>query len=144
MRSVLCAPMARAVADPTEVGDQPMHEPNQKAQIKGGRATVVAVALLAGIGLGTTASGLGLSAFDILKSTTALTSPAQAQTRSQQAQLQSLPSPSMPVSIADVVERVGPAVVTVHVTHQASAQPQPGFPRGTPFDEFFRRFFEGQ
>jgi serine protease Do len=108
------------------------------------RVALAAVALMAAAGFGAVAE----SNLDILKSTTILTSPAYAQGQNRtgpQQQTQSLPSPAMPVSIADVVERVGPAVVTVHVTQTASAGPErmPGFPRGTPFDEFFRRFFEG-
>jgi len=70
---------------------------------------------------------------DQLRSTTALTSTAHAAT-------------PMPVDadsnvIADVVDRVGPAVVTVHVTQKADADQMDGMP--PPFEEFFRRFFEG-
>jgi serine protease Do len=51
-----------------------------------------------------------------------------------------LPAPAMPVQIADIVERVSPAVVTVHVSKSAESvdprQQTPGF------EEFFERFFD--
>jgi serine protease Do len=47
---------------------------------------------------------------------------------------------------ADLVERVGPAVVNIATTReQAQEQPDiplPQFPPGSPFEEFFRDFFE--
>ncbi len=46
---------------------------------------------------------------------------------------------------ADLVERVGPAVVNIATTReQAAAEevPLPQFPPGSPFEEFFRDFFE--
>ena len=50
-------------------------------------------------------------------------------------------------SFADVAERVSPAVVNVTVVSQAQSprmqfKGHPDLPEGTPFDEFFRRFFE--
>ncbi len=46
---------------------------------------------------------------------------------------------------ADLVERVGPAVVNISTTREQSAPqevPLPQFPPGSPFEEFFRDFFE--
>lgn len=50
-------------------------------------------------------------------------------------------------SFADVAERVSPAVVNVTVVSEAQSprmqfKGHPDLPEGTPFDEFFRRFFE--
>ncbi len=48
-------------------------------------------------------------------------------------------------SFADVVERVAPAVVNISSTREVSAGrdiPVPQFPPGSPFEEFFREFFE--
>jgi len=49
---------------------------------------------------------------------------------------------------ADVAERVSPSVVNISTTQKAKQRAQrsphgvpPNFPEGTPFDEFFRRFF---
>ena len=69
---------------------------------------------------------------------------------------QTAPSPDVgwqhgPASFSALVERVKPAVVNISTTGRANAaagigrgQPQmPGFPQGSPFDEFFRHFFEG-
>jgi serine protease Do len=55
-----------------------------------------------------------------------------------------LPLPAMPVRIADIVERVSPAVVTVHVAKLLeSASPGPNSRQGAPgFEEFFGRFFD--
>ncbi len=97
----------------------------------------IAVAVLMAFGAGAVAGG-NAPWMESLKSTTILTSPAYAQAAP-------LPSVAMaPVDIADIVARVSPAVVTVHVTERADSGPQAGSPDGTPFDEFFRRFFEGQ
>ena len=46
---------------------------------------------------------------------------------------------------ADLVERVGPAVVNISTTREQAAPeevPLPQFPPGSPFEEFFRDFFE--
>jgi len=54
---------------------------------------------------------------------------------------------AQPASFADVIERVEPAVVTITVSKEASAQPTfgmqggPGQMHPTPFDDFFGRFF---
>jgi serine protease Do len=46
---------------------------------------------------------------------------------------------------ADLVERVGPAVVNISTTREQAPRenvPLPQFPPGSPFEEFFRDFFE--
>jgi serine protease Do len=47
-------------------------------------------------------------------------------------------------ALADLIERVNPSVVTVFTTQNAPADAAPGmpfgFPEGSPFEEFFRRF----
>jgi len=53
-----------------------------------------------------------------------------------------------PVSFADVIAAVSPAVVNISVekltrTSFSGGQPSRGLPEGTPFDEFFGRFFNG-
>ncbi len=49
-----------------------------------------------------------------------------------------------PVSFADLVDRVTPAVVNISTTQEAKAErgnPRlPAFPQGSPFEEFFRQF----
>lgn len=47
-----------------------------------------------------------------------------------------------PESFADLVQKVGPSVVMITTSTVVSAptQPMPGFPEGSPFDEFFREF----
>ncbi len=54
-----------------------------------------------------------------------------------------------PASFADVVDRVKGAVVSVkvkieetNVSYDGDAQPMPNFPKGGPFDRFFRQFGE--
>ncbi len=53
--------------------------------------------------------------------------------------------PTMP-SFADVAERVAPAVVNVTVVSDTAEKPlrqgHPQLPEGSPFDEFFRKFYE--
>jgi serine protease Do len=72
---------------------------------------------------------LGLAGLLALAPTTP---PAQAQT--------------VPIEgFADLVERVGPAVVNISTTREQAAPqevPLPQFPPGSPFEEFFRDFFE--
>lgn len=99
--------------------------------------TGIALAVLMAFGAGVVANS-DAPWVETLRSTTILTSPAHAQASP------ALSQAMAPVNIADVVQRVGPAVVTIHVTQKAEAGPQAGLPDGTPFDEFFRRFFEGQ
>ena len=46
---------------------------------------------------------------------------------------------------ADVVAKVGPAVVNISTTKEAGRQeevPIPQFPPGSPFEEFFKEFFD--
>lgn len=54
--------------------------------------------------------------------------------------------PATTKSFADVVEMVSPAVVAISITKQAAASPASAFPhhggQGSPFDEFFGRFFD--
>ncbi len=50
----------------------------------------------------------------------------------------------LPPSFADVVERVAPAVVNISTTRRVQERlPRPQFPPGSPFEEFFRDFFDG-
>jgi len=49
----------------------------------------------------------------------------------------------LPPTFADVVERVAPAVVNISSHRQGGeGVPPPGFPPGSPFEEFFRDFFD--
>ncbi len=51
---------------------------------------------------------------------------------------------NLPPSFADVVERVAPAVVNISTTRRVRDRlPRPQFPPGSPFEEFFRDFFDG-
>lgn len=59
----------------------------------------------------------------------------------------SVPPGALP-DFADVAEKVSPSVVNISTTQKAKPRTQnsphgmpPNFPEGTPFDEFFRRFF---
>ncbi|MDX1593579.1 MAG: DegQ family serine endoprotease [Gammaproteobacteria bacterium] len=59
---------------------------------------------------------------------------------------QALPS-ARPSSFADLIERVGPAVVNIATERTpdvGGAAAPPGLPEGTPYREFFERFFGGQ
>jgi serine protease Do len=63
-----------------------------------------------------------------------------AQNLSQQAQ-----QVARPVGFADIVEKVKPAVISVRVKLEATAQPMANtdelpFPKGSPMEQFFRRF----
>jgi serine protease Do len=65
---------------------------------------------------------------------------AHAQNLSQQAQ-----QVARPVGFADIVEKVKPAVISVRVKLEATAQPMANtdelpFPKGSPMEQFFRRF----
>ena len=58
---------------------------------------------------------------------------------------------SAPVSFADLAERLSPAVVNISTTQKIPAQgqarrqvPMPQFPPGSPFEEFFKDFFDRQ
>ena len=52
----------------------------------------------------------------------------------------------MDQSFADLVENLSPAVVSIAsttiVTNNNSQNPMPQFPEGSPFDEFFKDYFE--
>ncbi len=50
-----------------------------------------------------------------------------------------------PVSFADLAERVSPAVVNITTTTTVAARTQDGprLPEGSPFEDFFRDFFDG-
>ncbi len=55
---------------------------------------------------------------------------------------------SIPGSFADLVEELIPTVVSIAsktiVKEQYQQQPRPRFPEGSPFDEFFKDFFDNQ
>jgi serine protease Do len=68
-------------------------------------------------------------------------------TAQDEAKPQTFAVPQGGASFADVVERVSPAVVNISVTKTMRSMPTlgRGMPRGgSPLDEFFGRFFEGQ
>ncbi len=46
-----------------------------------------------------------------------------------------------PPSFADLAERLLPTVVNISTTQEVKTAQGPGFPPGSPFDEFFRDFF---
>ena len=59
------------------------------------------------------------------------------------------PIPIGPASFADVAQKVKPAVVNISTTRKGAApggreHASPGFPPGSPFEEFFRRYFDRQ
>lgn len=89
---------------------------------------------LALTGLAVVGAGLTLGTSDKLRASTAMTTPVVA--------TQASPIPHMPVNIADVVERVSPAVVSVKVTH--SAGNSTNGVESAPFNEFFERFFDDE
>jgi serine protease Do len=102
-------------------------------------SAVSALALVGAVGLGMTHSG------------------ALAQLKAQQADSVQTPFGRAPLSFADIVERVKPAVVSIQVSNGAklASNPKGGAPRGTvpevpedsPFFEFFKRLppeFRGQ
>src|SRR3546814_4096864 len=47
------------------------------------------------------------------------------------------------MSFADLATRLQPAVVNISTTQKIQVNRFPGFPSGTPFDEFFRQFGGG-
>src|SRR3546814_17369348 len=53
------------------------------------------------------------------------------------------PRPGAPMSFADLATRLQPAVVNISTTQKIQVNRFPGFPSGTPFDEFFRQFGGG-
>jgi serine protease Do len=61
--------------------------------------------------------------------------------------LNSLPAKAVPDSFADFVEELIPAVVSIASTtivKNQNNQPIPRFPEGSPFDEFFKDYFENE
>src|SRR3546814_15627186 len=54
------------------------------------------------------------------------------------------PRPGAPMSFADLATRLQPAVVNISTTQKIQVNRFPGFPSGTPFDEFFRQFEIGR
>ena len=81
----------------------------------------------------------------------AVSSPAAAQGQPQ-AQPQALPQPA-PTSFAELAEKLLPAVVNISTSQGAAQRPSgppgqrpemPQFPPGSPFEEFFRDFFDRQ
>ncbi|HVL71223.1 MAG TPA: Do family serine endopeptidase [Beijerinckiaceae bacterium] len=75
---------------------------------------------------------------------------AQTQTQPQAQQPIQVPQVQLP-SFADIVDRVKPAVVSVRVRREGGEvadlrgrAPEFNFPEGSPFEEFFRRFREGE
>jgi len=95
----------------------------------------LAAAMLAVAGFGTLQQ-VDAPWAETLRATTSLTSPAHAASAP-------LPMENGSTIIADVVDRVGPAVVTVHVTQKVGANAGDEDGAQAPFEEFFRRFFEG-
>jgi serine protease Do len=105
----------------------------------GRRRTIWAAGLLA-LALGTTAlTGLPL---------TGLPLTGTAQTAPQASSAIILPRQAGPAGFADLAARVAPAVVRVTVTTRVEASPAseavPPTQRGTPFDQFYRRFEDGR
>ena len=99
--------------------------PNSIMPIKSKLAVVVGATAILG--------AAALFSADGLRASTALSTNSVAAT-------QTMPGAALPVNIADVVERVSAAVVSVHVTQNrrlANAGPQ-----DFPFEEFFGRFFD--
>lgn len=54
------------------------------------------------------------------------------------------PRPGAPISFADLAARLQPAVVNISTTQKIQVNRMPGFPSGTPFDDFFRQFGGGE
>jgi serine protease Do len=94
--------------------------------------------------LATTIAGFGAAAFFApyaAPKTDFFAGPAHAQNLSQQAQQLA----QKPIGFADIVEKVKPAVISVRVKMERSAEPglssdELPFPPGSPFERFFKRF----
>ena len=59
----------------------------------------------------------------------------------------SLPVKAVPNSFADLVQELIPSVVSIASTtivQNQSNQPMPRFPEGSPFDEFFKEYFDNE
>jgi serine protease Do len=90
--------------------------------------------------LATTIAGLSAGAYFVAPGVTFNTPAALAQNLSQEAK-----SLSQPIGFADIVEKVKPAVVSVRVKSDASPRlsmerGESPFPKGSPMEEFLRRF----
>jgi serine protease Do len=89
--------------------------------------------------LATTIFGLSAGAYFVAPAVTLNTPAALAQNLSQEAR--TVPAP---VGFADIVEKVKPAVISVRVKADAgpqlSADRELPFPKGSPMEQFFRRF----
>ncbi len=81
-----------------------------------------------------------------------LVGDAGAQAAGQTAPAQMTATVQAPISFADLVERVKPAVVNISTTQKAEVAaeapsplpPMPQLPPGSPYEEFFKRFFGDQ
>src|SRR6186713_901667 len=90
--------------------------------------------------LATTVAGLAVGGILVAPTLSPFAPGALAQNLSQQAQ-----QVARPTGFADIVEKVKPAVISVRVKLEASAQPMANtdelpFPKGSPMEQFFRRF----
>jgi serine protease Do len=89
--------------------------------------------------LATTVLSLGAGAYFVAPGVTFNTPAALAQNLSQEAK--AIP---VPMGFADIVEKVKPAVISVRVksdaTPQLSSDRELPFPKGSPMEQFFRRF----
>ena len=89
--------------------------------------------------LATTVLGLSAGAYFVAPGVTFNTPAALAQNLSQEAK--TVPAP---IGFADIVEKVKPAVISVRVkseaTPQLSSDRELPFPKGSPMEQFFRRF----
>ena len=59
----------------------------------------------------------------------------------------SFPAKAVPESFADLVEKLIPSVVSIASTtiiDNQNNQPMPRFPEGSPFDEFFKEYFQNE
>ena len=98
-----------------------------------GAAALVGLATLGGV-------ALAIPGFN-------LDHPAQADTLQNSLPALSLPGINMPGSFADLAAKVSPAVVNISSTHVETAQagPEiPDFPKGSPFEQFFKPFLDQQ
>ena len=89
--------------------------------------------------LATTIAGLSAGAYFVAPGMTFNTPAALAQNLSQEAK-----SLAQPIGFADIVEKVKPAVISVRVKSEAgpqlSSDRELPFPKGSPMEQFFRRF----
>ncbi len=89
--------------------------------------------------LATTIAGLSAGAYFVAPGVSFNTPTALAQNLSQEAK-----ALAQPIGFADIVEKVKPAVISVRVKSEASPQLSTDrelpFPKGSPMEQFFRRF----